>query len=283
MGARLNRFASLIAILLLMGHAVMSTAAEAEASAERVTVPREGVPVYMQMSTTSIVVMQLKQGDVVEINPAGTTAEGKWCRVREVAISGRSGYVRCEDLRNGAPEVMEFVREYKKLLLTKEGATDLIVAADRGDIEKVKALLAHGADVNARTDQGRAALMFAAIAGHTEVARLLLAHGADVNAKGIWGETALWCAAAFGSPSLLVQLLLSAGGDVNAREQYLGSTALLAAFLFGNVTTDTVRVLLAAGADVHPRDILAETALMKAQQGRYADIVQLLKQAGAQE
>jgi cell division septation protein DedD len=93
-----------IAAVALMGHAVASMAAEAEAPAERVTVDRDGIPVYSHMATTGIVVMQLMRGDVVEIERVDTTSEGAWCKVREVAIWGRSGFVRCEDLRRrGGP------------------------------------------------------------------------------------------------------------------------------------------------------------------------------------
>jgi cell division protein FtsN len=40
--------------------------------------------------------MQLLPGDVVEIEPADT--EGEWCKVREVAVWGKSGYALCKDL-----------------------------------------------------------------------------------------------------------------------------------------------------------------------------------------
>ena len=86
-----------VAAVALMGHAVLSKAAEAEAQTERVTVKRDGVPAYSHMATKSIVVMLLMRGDVVEIEPADTTSEGAWCKVREVAIWGRSGYLLCED------------------------------------------------------------------------------------------------------------------------------------------------------------------------------------------
>lgn len=93
-----------IAAVALVYHPVMSKAAEEETAAERMTVERDGVPVYSHMATTGIVVMQLMRGDVVEVERVDTTSEGEWCRVREVAIWGRSGYARCQDLKQaGGP------------------------------------------------------------------------------------------------------------------------------------------------------------------------------------
>ena len=61
--------------------------------------------------------------------------------------------------------------------------TDLMIAAEQGDIEKVQNLLANGANVNVRNKVGWTALMFAARNGHTDITRALLAKGADINAK----------------------------------------------------------------------------------------------------
>ena len=56
--------------------------------------------------------------------------------------------------------------------------TPLMEAALRGDTEKVKALLAQGADVNAKTRFGGTALMYAARNGHKEIVRILWEAGA---------------------------------------------------------------------------------------------------------
>ena len=47
----------------------------------------------------------------------------------------------------------------------------------------VHALLAKGADVNAKSSGGATALMLASQDGHLEVVNALLAKGAEVNAK----------------------------------------------------------------------------------------------------
>ena len=59
----------------------------------------------------------------------------------------------------------------------------LFSAAQRGEIEEVKRLLAEGVDVNSRTRYGGTPLAFAVDKGNVELVEVLLAAGADVNAK----------------------------------------------------------------------------------------------------
>lgn len=54
---------------------------------------------------------------------------------------------------------------------------DLFDAASRGDVPRVRALLAAGADVNAAAPNGSTALMVASVKGHEEVVKLLKAAG----------------------------------------------------------------------------------------------------------
>jgi hypothetical protein len=71
-----------------------------------------------------------------------------------------------------------------------------LIAACRGDrrerVEQVRALLAHGADVNVRSTRGRTALHYAARAGFVETARTLIAAGAEIEAVDEDGRTPLW-------------------------------------------------------------------------------------------
>lgn len=105
---RLGCLVALIGVLLrgpapLTNAAHVANAAEAEGPAKRVTVKRDRVPVYARTTTASLVVMQLMRGDVVKVEPAEKTAEGEWCKVRETAVWGRSGYVQCRDLKREEP------------------------------------------------------------------------------------------------------------------------------------------------------------------------------------
>ena len=65
-------------------------------------------------------------------------------------------------------------------------------AAAKGDIEAVKQHLNSGVDVEARGPKGEVALHFAALRGRKEIVELLITAGANVNAKaGAFGKTPL--------------------------------------------------------------------------------------------
>lgn len=87
------------------------------------------------------------------------------------------------------------------LLLTLPGATLAATvmekAAQSGDADRVRSLLAQGTAVDARYDIGRTALMMAAIKGRTSVVEALLDAGADPNLQDNNEQTALMLAAEY--------------------------------------------------------------------------------------
>ena len=59
-----------------------------------------------------------------------------------------------------------------------------MVAARTGNVDAIKVLLDHGAEVNAKeTLRGTTALMWAADEGHAAAIQLLIQHGADIKAQ----------------------------------------------------------------------------------------------------
>ena len=99
-----------------------------------------------------------------------------------------------------------------------DGWTPLHLASFFGRKEVASVLLAHGADVNARSRSTRFAkentpLHAAAANRQVALAELLLAHGADVNARDGSGYTPLALAAS-GKNDLLVVILLEKGALV---------------------------------------------------------------------
>jgi hypothetical protein len=62
-----------------------------------------------------------------------------------------------------------------------DGSTPLIKAVGDGDLERIRVLLAAGADVNAATVHGMTALRFAEDTGRQEIVTLLRAAGGDVT------------------------------------------------------------------------------------------------------
>lgn len=120
-------------------------------------------------------------------------------------------------------------------------------------------------------------LVGAAAAGRVERLRSLLAEGADANAKNTSGRPAL-LVAAFNGNRVTARTLLGAGADTNAADP-TGLTALMAAAAFGRL--EVVELLIAAGADLELKDQAEETALVKAKRAGHLAVVERLTRAGA--
>ena len=97
------------------------------------------------------------------------------------------------------------------------GVTPLMTGARTGDLNVVRTLLAHGADVTvALPATGQTALMWATAEGHRDVMRELITAGADVHAQSKIGFTPLLFAARNGDVEA-AKMLISAGVGVNVR------------------------------------------------------------------
>jgi ankyrin repeat protein len=89
-------------------------------------------------------------------------------------------------------------------------AKTLRAAALSGDVARVTALLAQGADIEARNANGNTALHLAAAQGRVAVVSALLKAGARADATGRAGKSSLDFAIAGGYPSI-VAMMLDAG------------------------------------------------------------------------
>jgi hypothetical protein len=128
-----------------------------------------------------------------------------------------------------------------------------------GDAEALRAALAAGADVRARTgEERRTALHAAAEAGHADLAAVLLDAGAAIDARDGSGRTALWRAAGRGHLEV-VRLLLLRGADAEAADFEANQTPLIQAVLANE--PGAVTELLSAGADPHATDADGLSAL----------------------
>ena len=65
----------------------------------------------------------------------------------------------------------------------QDGEAALLLASRAGGVDVVRALLARGADVAAKTSRGFTSLIFAAAEGHATVAGILVETGADLSAR----------------------------------------------------------------------------------------------------
>ena len=154
----------------------------------------------------------------------------------------------------------------------------LIDAARTDKAATVKALIAEGADVNARSSDGSTALHWAAQNDDLALANALIRKGAKVNAASDLGVTPLWVAATTSSTAM-VERLLAARADPNIVPA-TGHAPLMLLARQGNA--QAVKALLAHGADPNTKETAnGQTALMWAVAARHPDVVRLLLAAHA--
>jgi ankyrin repeat protein len=142
-------------------------------------------------------------------------------------------------------------------LPNRNGDTPLHLAADSGRKAACELLLASGAKVNARNNGGVTPLFLAARGGFKSVVEVLLAHKAALNPPEA-GPSPLSVAAANGFKAI-AQLLVDQGADLEARAAD-GTTPLSAAA--SNGRTEMVSWLLAKGAAVNSKDRNDSTSLL---------------------
>jgi|GEM_PF-1170031 len=159
------------------------------------------------------------------------------------------------------------------------GATPLMVAAAKGNLQDVHVLLKAGANPNARMMNGRSVLEMGASSGCGKVVKVLLAHGAKVNAADNSGSTPLMVAAAMNGPAAVLALI-QAGADVNATAAgEAGSDALDYAVEADN--PKVVEMLLKHGANANTTNLQGATPLLAAVAGGHATVLRALVKAGA--
>jgi hypothetical protein len=102
---------------------------------------------------------------------------------------------------------------------------DLRIAAREGRVNRVRSLIASGAQVNGVSDKGQSALMYAAEACNVSVGRVLISKGAKLNLRDNRGKTALMFAA-MGSCAPIISLMTSFSGAFIHASDKSGRTAL---------------------------------------------------------
>jgi serine/threonine-protein phosphatase 6 regulatory ankyrin repeat subunit B len=157
--------------------------------------------------------------------------------------------------------------------------TQLIQAAEKGDIQTVQTLLASGAEVNAANTYGVTALMMAASKGHKDIVKALLEKGADVNVQNNKGQTLLLLAAWEGDIEL-AKILLEQGADLHAAERPTSITPIWFAAQRGYV--EMVELFLEKGADINVPGKNGVTPLTIAAENGRVEVVKLLLERGAE-
>src|SRR5437879_6376737 len=142
-------------------------------------------------------------------------------------------------------------------LVDSEGTPALMAATLFGDARMVDLLLQHGADANQPGPSGTTALMWA-VPDLAKV-RLLVAHGANVNARPENDRTTLLVAASYPETVDLLRLLLDEGADLRAQDKG-GATALALALRSADV--EVVRFLVDRGLDPNALSPAARSAAL---------------------
>ena len=161
---------------------------------------------------------------------------------------------------------------------------ELLAAAYANDVQRAETLVRAGGDVNTEDASQQSAFLIATseVGDDPRLLELTLAAGADIAAQDSYDGTGLIRAAERGHPQIVARLL--AAGVAVDHVNRLGWTALLEAVILGDggpEHTETVRLLVDAGADVELPDAGGVTALAHAQRRGQRDIVGLLQAAGA--
>lgn len=194
--------------------------------------------------------------------------------------------------------------------------TELHVAAKANDAERVKALIASGAEIDTRDKDQRTPLLLATRADAVDAARVLVEAGADVNARDNIRDTPFLYAGAEGRLDILRMLLATGKADLKDTNRYggnalipaahhghpetvrellktkieidhvnrLGWTALLETIILsdgGPTHQDIMQQLIAAGANVSLADGEGVSPLTHARQRGYREMVEMLEKAGA--
>ena len=157
-----------------------------------------------------------------------------------------------------------------------------MLAATHGNhVAAARALIAAGADVNAKDDIEDSAYLYAGAEGRTEILTMTLPT-ADLKSVNRYGGTALIPAAHHGHPDA-VRVLLGTAIDKDHVNR-LGWTALLEAVILGDggpVHTEIVRLLVEAGANVNIADREKVTPLQHARRRGFGEMVRILEASGA--
>ena len=159
------------------------------------------------------------------------------------------------------------------------GRTPLHVAAFAGQREAIKALVKHGADINLLDKDRYDGVTIASVADDEETLRVLLARGASAKlVTSRYDGTALIAAAHLGHDGVVRQLI-AAGAPLD-HVNNLHWTAAIEAVVLGDGGPrhqETLRALIAAGANLQLTDRQGNTPLQLAKSRGYTLMVQMLK------
>jgi ankyrin repeat protein len=190
------------------------------------------------------------------------------------------------DARSGTGEsailtaVYHRQKEILNLLVARGATMTIFEACAAGEVERVERIVEQDqTSVNAYSGDGWTALHLASFFGHPKIVELLLANGADVTSRSRNhnGNTPLHAALA-GHHTMVAGLLLGADADVNAADAGGWRPVHIAA---ANNDLDSIKALIAQGADATVANGEGRTALSLSQEKGHREAAALLRRHGA--
>jgi ankyrin repeat protein len=149
------------------------------------------------------------------------------------------------------------------------------------DVDLIRKLIAKGADVHAKLDRGLNTLHFAAMINNLNIVKLLIDHGADLNAyDNICYGTVLQTAINMNPNEEVAKFLVEHGAKINQKFSF-GNTELHLAAMKGYA--DLASLLVKHGADVNGVNDYNHTALYYAAKHGHRKTADALISAGANE
>src|SRR5262249_12286438 len=151
----------------------------------------------------------------------------------------------------------------------------VMIAANQGHLDALKALVEAGADLTRVSSEGRTALDHAIMGDAPEAVRYLVAHGVSAKTAPSGEDPPLMVAAGFGSVKV-IPVLIEAGANVNALRSLdtVEVSALMMASARGQVAA--VKALIERGAKVNLAGKGGATALHLAALSGCFDCVEVL-------
>ncbi|PKU28607.1 ankyrin repeat domain-containing protein 24 [Limosa lapponica baueri] len=209
------------------------------------------------------------------------TSRGHWCSLSQDWTKNDEKLLQAVDYNDAGRVTSLLVR--KGLVATKldsEGKSAFHLAAMRGNVDCLEAMLAHGVDAMTKDSSGFTALHLASKHGHPQCVSKLLQASCPVDVADSSGRTALHHAAVSGCISCS-EILCDFKAPLNSKDKVEidGSTPLILAAKMSH--SELCRYLLHRGAAVNSRDLQGRTALMLACENGSVETVEVLVNAGA--
>ena len=152
------------------------------------------------------------------------------------------------------------------------GQPSIISGSHHGNLDKVKAEVRNGVDINTKNAFGITPLYMASFHGKLPVVKYLVQNGADVNLQKNTGDTPLHAASWSGNLEIL-KYLIKKDADITIKNNF-GNTPLHTASWQGKF--EVVKYLINSGADITLKNNFGNTPLYNAMQTNRLEIVRYL-------